>query len=538
MTPLQTQTTADRMTADLETASLNETAPARRGRRRRGGGGKSGPDLFPQKPFRQPRHIFKPIEAISADELESIHDASMRVLEEIGMDFLHEEARAMLKAAGAQVKPGEDRVRMDRAMVEELVAKAPSEFVLRARNRNHDLRIGGDAIVFSCVASTPNVVDRDGGRRPGNREDFQKLLKLGQFFKIIHAPLGYPVEPVDIHASIRHLDCIADAIRLTDKVLHLYSLGKERNHDGIELARIANGLTPEELVETPCTLTVINTSSPLRLDTPMLQGIIEMARAGQVSVVTPFTLAGAMAPVTVAGALTLQNAEALAGIAFAQLVRPGAPVVYGGFTSNVDMKSGAPAFGTPEYMQAALVSGQLARRYNLPFRSSGVCAANTVDYQAALETTLSEWGAINGGGNLIKHAAGWLEGGLSAGFEKFIADIDLLQKIAEYLTPLDVSEASLAVDAIRDVGPAGHFFGTEHTQARYKDAFYPPIVSDWRNYETWAEAGSPTAYDKANMLYKKALEAYEQPALDPAVDEEISEFVDRRKAEGGVPTDF
>ncbi|MBO6892787.1 MAG: trimethylamine methyltransferase family protein [Roseibium sp.] len=525
------------MTGTLDTSISNEAPSSRRGRRRRGGE-KATPNLFPQKPFRQPRHIFRPIEAISADELESIDDASMRVLEEIGMDFLHEEAKALLKEAGADIKPGDDRVRMDRGLVEELIAKAPSEFTLHARNRNHNLQIGGDAIVFSCVASAPNVVDRDGGRRPGNRQDFGNLLRLAQFFNIIHAPLGYPVEPVDIHASVRHLDCIADAIRLTDKALHLYSLGRERNLDGIELARIANGLTPSELVDTPCILTVINTSSPLRLDTPMLQGLIEMARAGQVSVVTPFTLAGAMAPVTVAGALTLQNAEALAGIAFAQLVRPGAPVVYGGFTSNVDMKSGAPAFGTPEYMKAALVSGQLARRYRLPFRSSGVCAANTVDYQAALETTLSEWGAINGGGNIIKHAAGWLEGGLSAGFEKFIADIDLLQKIAEYLTPLDVSGDSLALDAIRDVGPAGHFFGTEHTQARYKDAFYPPIVSDWRNYETWAEAGAPIAYDKANMLYKKALEAYEQPAIDPAINEEITAFVERRKSEGGAPTDF
>uniref|UniRef100_UPI003D11C64D trimethylamine methyltransferase family protein n=1 Tax=Roseibium sp. TaxID=1936156 RepID=UPI003D11C64D len=456
----------------------------------------------------------------------------------IGIDFLHEEAKELLKAAGADVRPGDDRVRMDRAMVGELVAKAPGKFTIRARNRAHDIEVGGNAITFASVASAPNAVDRDKGRRPGNQEDFRNFLKLAQFFNIIHGVMGYPVEPVDLHASIRHLDCVADMARMTDKIYHIYSLGRERNLDGLEITRIANGLTPEEFSQTPCVTTVINTSSPLRLDTPMLTGLIEMAKAGQVSIVTPFTLAGAMAPVTVAGALTLQNAEALAGIAFAQIVRPGAPVVYGGFTSNVDMKSGAPAFGTPEYMKAALVGGQLARRYGLPYRSSGVCAANTVDYQAALETTLSEWGAINGGAHIIKHAAGWLEGGLSAGFEKFITDIDLLQKIAEYLTPLDVSEEALAVDAIREVGPAGHFFGTEHTQARYKDAFYAPIVSDWRNYETWAEAGSPTAYDKANMLYKKALEAYEPPALDPAIDEEITAFVEKRKAEGGVPTDF
>ncbi|MTI06713.1 methyltransferase [Roseibium denhamense] len=522
---------------DTEAPSGHEVAPVRRSRRRREAGS-SGPDLFPQKPFKQPRHVYRPVETVSADELEAIHDASMRVLEEIGIDFLHEDAKQMLKAAGAEIKPGEDRVRMDRAMVAELVAKAPSCFTIRARNRAHDLEIGGNAIAFSCVASAPNAVDRDGGRRPGNQQDFRNLLKLAQFFNIIHCVMGYPVEPVDIHASVRHLDCVSDMIRLTDKVFHIYSLGKERNIDGLELTRIGYGLSQEEFENTPCVATVINTSSPLRLDTPMLQGLIEMAKQGQVSIVTPFTLAGAMAPVTISGALTLQNAEALAGIAFSQIVRPGAPVVYGGFTSNVDMKSGAPAFGTPEYMKAAIAGGQLARKYGLPYRSSGVCAANTVDYQAALETTLSEWGAINGGANIIKHAAGWLEGGLSAGFEKFITDIDLLQKIAEYLTPLDVSEDALAIDAIKDVGPAGHFFGTEHTQARYKDAFYAPIVSDWRNYETWAEAGKPIAYDKANMLFKKALEAYEQPSLDPAIDEELTTFVERRKREGGAPTDF
>ncbi|MBN9671768.1 trimethylamine methyltransferase family protein [Roseibium aggregatum] len=525
------------MTADIDTANLSALPPTRRGRRRRGGD-KAGPDPFPQKPFKQPRNLFPPLEAVSADELEAIHDASMRVLEEIGIDFLHEEAKALLKDAGADVNPGGDRVRMDRALVEELVARAPGEFTIRARNRAHDLQIGGNAVAFSCVASAPNAVDRDKGRRPGNQEDYRNFLKLAQFFNIIHCTMGYPVEPVDLHASVRHLDCVADQARLTDKVYHIYSLGKERNLDGLEITRIVHGLSPDEFNNTPCVASVINTSSPLRLDTPMLQGLIEMARAGQVSIVTPFTLAGAMAPVTIAGALTLQNAEALAGIAFAQIVRPGAPVVYGGFTSNVDMKSGAPAFGTPEYMKAAIVGGQLARRNDLPYRSSGVCAANTVDYQAALETTLSHWGALKGGGNLIKHAAGWLEGGLSAGFEKFITDIDLLQKIAEYLTPLDVSEEALAVEAIREVGPAGHFFGTEHTQARYKDAFYAPIVSDWRNYETWAEAGSPTAHDKANRLYKMALEAYEQPALDPAIDEELTAFVEKRKAEGGAPTDF
>jgi trimethylamine--corrinoid protein Co-methyltransferase len=285
-------------------------------------------------------------------------------------------------------------------------------------------------------------------------------------------------------------------------------------------------------------MTVINTNSPLKLDIPMMEGIIQMASHGQVSIVTPFTLAGAMAPVTIAGALVLQNAEALAALAFAQMVRKGAPVGYGGFTSNVDMKSGAPAFGTPEAMKAQLVGGQLARRYGIPYRSSNVCAANTVDAQAAYETVFSLWGAIQGGANFIKHSAGWLEGGLQCSYEKMMLDIDLLQMVAEFLQPLDLSEDALAVEAIREVGPGGHFFGTPHTQARYRDAFYSPIISDWRNYETWQLAGSPTAIHRANRLWKERLAAYEKPPIDPAIEEEIDAFVARRIAEGGAPTDF
>jgi trimethylamine--corrinoid protein Co-methyltransferase len=294
----------------------------------------------------------------------------------------------------------------------------------------------------------------------------------------------------------------------------------------------------EQFVQEPSLLTIINTNSPLKLDIPMMEGIIQMASHGQVVIVTPFTLAGAMAPVTVAGALVQQNAEALAGIAFAQMVKQGAPVGYGGFTSNVDMKSGAPAFGTPEYMKAQLVGGQLARRYKIPYRTSNVCAANSVDAQAAYESVFSLWGCVQGGGNFIKHAAGWLEGGLTCSYEKTILDIDLLQMVAEFLTPLDLSEAALAVDAIRDVGPGGHFFGTQHTQDRYKTAFYQPVISDWRNYETWAEHGAPTAVEKANRIWKDRLASYEEPYIDPATRDELNAFVERRIAEGGAPTDF
>ena len=511
-------------------------------RSRRGGGraGKraGGGGAFEQPPFRRLRIPFPPTRLVSDDELESIHLASLRVLAEIGVEVLHEDARRIMKEHGAFVVEGSERVRFDADMILELVGHAPSEFTMHARNPAHDVVFGGDNLIVSMVASAPNCSDLDRGRRPGNQEDYRNFLRLAQMHNVINCTGGYPVEPVDIHPSIRHLECIRDLATLTDKVFHIYSLGRERNLDGIEMARIARGISREQMLEEPSVFTIINTNSPLKLDIPMMEGIIQMASAGQVVVVTPFTLSGAMAPVTIAGALVQQNAEALAGIAFAQMVRKGAPVAYGGFTSNVDMKSGAPAFGTPEYMKAQLVGGQLARRYNLPYRTSNTCAANTVDAQAAYESVFSLWGAVQGGGNLLMHAAGWLEGGLRASYEKTILDIDLLQMVAEFLTPLDLTDDALAVDAIRDVGPGGHFFGTPHTQGRYKTAFYSPVLSDWRNFESWSEAGSPAAMEKANRVWKERLAAYEPPAMDPAIREELDAFVDKRIAEGGAPTDF
>ncbi len=518
-----------------------DTAPLPAARSRAGGraGKRAGGSVaFEQPPFRNLKRRLPPTPIVSEDELEAVHRASLRVLSEIGLDVLHDEARAIMKRAGADVRDGSERVHFDPDMVLELVSHAPSEFRMHARNAAHSYDFGGDNLVFAQVASAPTCSDLDGGRRPGNQADFRNLVKLAQMHNVISATGGYPVEPVDIHPSIRHLECIRDLATLTDKVFHIYSLGRERNLDGIEIARIANGLTPEQLVDTPVCYTIINTNSPLKLDVPMMEGIIQMSSHGQLVIVTPFTLAGAMAPVTVAGAVVQQNAEALAGIAFTQMVRKGAPVGYGGFTSNVDMKSGAPAFGTPEYMKAQMLGGQLARKYRLPYRTSNTCAANAVDAQAAYESVFSLWGAVQGGGNFVLHAAGWLEGGLRASYEKFILDVDLLQMVSEMLQPLDLSEDALAVDAIRDVGPGGHFFGTPHTQARYKTAFYAPVLSDWRNFETWTEAGSPTAMEKANRVWKERLAAYEAPAMDPARREELDAFVDRRIAEGGAPTDF
>ena len=363
-------------------------------------------------------------------------------------------------------------------------------------------------------------------------------MRLIQTLNIVQIIGGYPVEPVDLHPNTRHLDCLRDFVTMTDKPFHAYSLGWGRIRDGIEITRIGRGIGREQLEAEPSLFTVINSSSPLRLDAPMAAGILEMARAGQAVIMTPFTLAGAMAPVTVAGALAQQNAEALAGIALTQLVRPGAPVVYGGFTSNVDMKSGAPAFGTPEYMKAVLVGGQLARRYGLPYRSSNVNAATTVDAQAAYESVFSLWAVVMGGCNVVKHAAGWLEGGLVASFEKMVLDADLLQMVAEFLEPLEVSDTTLALDAIREVGPGGHFFGCAHTQERFRTAFYAPMVSDWRNYESWREAGAPDAYTRAAGLVTRLLAEYEQPPLDPGIRDELDAYVARRTEEGGAPSEF
>lgn len=509
----------------------------RSSRRGQGGEAARGP-IPPQRPFSQPRLRMRPVEIVSADELEAVHLASLRILEEVGMDVLDPEARELLVAAGAQAEAGGQRLRFDPAMVMERIATAPAQFTLHARNPEHNLQIGGDHVAFGSVASAPNVADLDRGRRIGSRRDYQDLLRLVQTFTTIHFAAGYPVEPVDIHASVRHLDAIRDSLVLTDKVIHAYSLGRQRNQDALELVKRARGIDEATLQREPSVFSVINTSSPLRLDTPMAQGILEFSARNQVICVTPFTLAGAMAPVTVAGAVAQQNAEALAGAVLTQVVRPGAPFIYGGFTTNVDMQSGAPAFGTPEYMKAALLGGQLARRYGVPYRSSNTNAANALDAQAAYESVFSLWGAIMGGVNFLMHGAGWMEGGLHASFEKLVLDADLLGMVSAFLDPLATDEAALALDAVREVGPGGHYFGAQHTQDRYRTAFHRPILSDWRNYEAWQEAGSPTADRKANRVWKALLEQYEEPAFEPDRLEAVDDFVARRKAEGGVPTDF
>lgn len=511
----------------------NERTSGRRSRR--GGRTKAS---FTQLPRQKVINTFKPVELLSEDQLEDIHNATMDILENIGIMVRLPKAREILKKAGQKVDEDKQIVYFDRGFVMEALSHAPSEFTLHAPNPDCNLEIGGKNLVFSMVASTPNATDLDGGRRTGNQKDYRNFLRLTQSLNVLGTSGGYPVEPVDVHASIRHLECGRDYATLTEKVPYIYSLGRDRNLDGIEMARIMRGISHEQMLEQPSLFTVINSNSPLMLDQPMLEGIIEMAAHGQVIALTPFTLSGAMAPVTIGGALTQQNAEALAGLSLAQTVRPGAPVIYGGFTSNVDMKSGAPAFGTPEYAKATIASGQLIRRYNLPFRSSNVNASNAADAQAAYESEMSLWSLVLGGANFVKHAAGWLEGGLSASFEKVIMDVEMIQMMIEMMKPIDTSAESLGLDAMREAGHGGHFFGTQHTQERYQTAFYEPILSDWRNFESWAEAGSPDALKRANTIYKSILAEYEQPVHDTARLEELNEFVDKRIADGGVKTDF
>lgn len=515
------------------------TQKRRRGGGRAGAAARRGRDVIEQMPWRLIENQDRPTEPLGEEGVAALHEGAMRILEEIGVAFLNEEALGILRQAGCLVEG--DIVRMDRDFVMEMIGKAPSEFTLTPRNPDRQLKVGGRTLLFGNVSSPPNYWDLDLGRKvAGTREQCRNLLKLTQYFNCIHFAGGYPVEPVDLHASTRHLDVLFDKLTLCDKVMHAYSLGKERVEDVMEMVRIAGGLSHEEFEARPHMYTNINSTSPLKHDQPMIDGCLRLARRGQGIVVSPFTLAGAMAPVTMAGAVAQSLAEALCAIALFQYVRPGIPCVIGTFTSNVDMKSGAPAFGTPEYMRATQMTGQMARFYGLPMRSSGVCAANVPDGQAMWETEHSLWAAVQSGTHMVYHAAGWLEGGLIASPEKFIMDCEVLGQIQRYMEPelCATGPDEIALDAIREVGHDGHFFGIQHTQDRYTNAFYQPFLSDWKNYEGWEAAGGVWTVERAHLMFKEIIANFEEPPMDPAIREELADFVARRKAEGGAPTDF
>jgi len=512
-------------------------------RRRRAGGragmqGRAGTAVIDQMPWRIPVNPDRPTEPLDAEGVQRIHRTAMRILSDIGIEFLNPDAVAILRRAGCRVTG--TNVRMDEAFVMEMVGHAPATFTITPRNPAREIVMGGRHMVFVNVSSPPNAWDMERGKRSGDFETFREFIKLTQYFNCIHVAGGYPVEPIDIHPSVRHLDCLHEKLTLTDKVVHAYSLGAERVEDVMEMVRIAGGLSQEDFDARPRMYTNINSVSPLKHDYPMLDGAMRLARRGQPVVVTPFTLAGAMAPVTMSGAVALSIAEALAAVALLQYINPGCPVAIGTFTSNVDMKSGAPAFGTPEYMRATQMTGQLVRFYGVPMRASGVCAANVPDGQAMWETSNSLWSAVQSQTNMIYHAAGWLEGGLIASPEKFIMDCEVLQMIQRYFeeATFATTEADLAFDAIREVGAGGHYFGVQHTQDRYQHAFHAPFVSDWRNYEAWAIDGSVWTQERAHRIYKQILAEFEPPAMNGDDAEALRRFVAKRKQEGGAPTDF
>jgi trimethylamine--corrinoid protein Co-methyltransferase len=474
------------------------------------------------------------MEVLSADQLEHIHLTSLRILEEVGMEVMSPRALALLEAAGAEVDSAARIARLDRVLVETALKSAPSGFTLTPRNAGKRVIMGGNHVNFGLVAGPPNVHDCERGRRPGNFRDYCDFIRLAQHFNAIHLIGNQVCAPIELPANSRHLDAYLANLLYSDKVFHCTAIGAGRALDGIRMMAIARGLDLERIAESPGVITIISVNSPRRFDEAMTEGLMAMAEHGQATVITPFTLMGAMAPVSLAAALAQQNAEALFGVTLAQLVRPGAPVMYGAFTSNVDMRSGAPAFGTPENAKANIASGQLARRYRLPYRTSNASASNAADAQGAYETEMSLWGAILGHGNLVYHAAGWQEGGLTASYEKLVLDVEMLQMMIEFLKPIAVDEQELGFDAIKGVAAGGHFFGEPHTMQRYEHAFYRPLVSNWQNYENWQLGGGRDATQRATEIWKQVLKEYEEPALDPAIREALDAYVARRREEIGA----
>ena len=472
-----------------------------------------------------------PLEILTSEQVERILDAAFRVLEEAGLEIRSAVARDVYRGAGALVDDSSQIVRIGRDIIEAQLAHAPERFVLHARDPTRHLHVGGNVVNFGPISGAPNISDLEGGRRYGDLEGFRNILRLTHKLGILHWQGGIVVEPVDLPVPTRHLEIFKAHVEYADIVWAARGVGGEQAEDAIAMSAIEHGCTVEELATRPTLLTVTNVNSPRRVDAEILDCIMVLARHGQCVVITPFTLMGAMAPITLAGALVQQTAEALGVITLCQLVRPGAPCVMGAFTSNVDMRTGSPAFGTPEYVHAVIASAQIGRRLKIPVRSSAVNAAPVVDAQSTYETAFSLQAAILSHSHLINHAAGWLEGGLTASLEKIVVDAELLRNWAAILKPVSFSDDDLAVEAIKEVPVGGHFFGSAHTLARYESAFYRPLLSDWSNYENWVDAGSRDATRRATGIWKKMLADYVPPHLDPAVREAIDAYVARRRAE-------
>jgi trimethylamine--corrinoid protein Co-methyltransferase len=474
-----------------------------------------------------------PLEVLSAEQVERIVTAAYRVLEEAGLEIRSDAARTVLRAAGALVDDDTQVVRIGRDLVEAQMAHAPSTFVLHARNCARHLHVGGRTVNFGPVNGAPNVSDAERGRRFGDIAAFRDILRLTHRLGVLHWQGGIVVEPVDVPVPVRHLATYRAHVECADIVWAARGVGGIQAEDAIAMSAIEHGCTIDDLARRPTLMTVTNVNSPRRVDEEILDNIMVMARHGQCVVITPFTLMGAMAPITLAGALAQQTAEALAIITLCQLVRPGAPCVMGGFTSNVDMRTGSPAFGTPEYVHAAIATAQIGRRLRVPVRTSAVNASPAVDAQSTYETAFSLQAAILSHSHLINHAAGWLEGGLVASLEKIVVDAEMLRGWACILQPVSFTDDDLAVEAIKGVEPGGHFFGSTHTLARYETAFHRPLLSDWSNFESWTEAGAKDATRRATGLWQRLLAEYEPPPLDAAVREAIGEYVAKRAAELG-----
>jgi trimethylamine--corrinoid protein Co-methyltransferase len=478
------------------------------------------------------KNTFRPYDLLSPEEVETIHNQAMTILEEIGVDFLHDRARDLFRKAGMKVE--DNRVRFDRDFVLEQVAKTPPTFELQARNPKRTVVIGGDGMVNAPVYGPPFITDLERGRRGATIDDFTNFDKMSQAVEQIHCAGGTTVEPEDLPLGTRHLDMVYSHIRWTDKPFMGSVIASENARDTIEMAAIACG-GRDSIERTPAVISLINVNSPLRYDDRMLGALLEYSDARQPVIVTPFLMAGAMSPMGLAGTLAQQTAEALAGIALVQLIRPGTPSVYGSFLTNTDMQSGSPAFGTPESALGILASAQMARHYNLPFRGGGALTSSKApDAQAAYESMMCMWPTVLGRVNFVLHAAGWLESALLASYEKFVIDVEQLRMFEWILQKgLPVDDEGLAMDALREVGPGGHFLGAEHTMRHYRTGFYRPFISSTENYDRWQRFGSRTADVVATEKWKQLLADYPDPGIDAAVDEALREFVKKRKQEIG-----
>jgi trimethylamine--corrinoid protein Co-methyltransferase len=467
---------------------------------------------------------------LSEDAIVALEGGWRRLVSEIGVEFLSDRALDLFRAAGQRVE--ENNVFLDPDFVLEQVAKAPREFDVQARNPANNIHIGGDSMAFGAVYGPPFVRQAD-VRRDGTMDDFRNFSKLAQSFAVLDSAGGVVCEPNDTPLDSRHLDMTYALQTLTDKIYMGNVVSGVNAADTIAMGSILFG-GRDKIEKTPASISLINCNSPLRWDDRMLDALFEYVEAAQPVILTPFILMGAMSPVTIPAALVQQIAEALSGIALAQLIRPGAPVIFGSFLSNIDMQSGSPTFGTPESGIGLLCTGQIARHFGLPFRTGGGLTSSQVpDAQAGYEALMTMLPTFLAGANWVMHSAGWLEGGLVAGYEKFILDVEILQMMQAEFTPLEINEESLAFDAHLEVGHGGHFLGAMHTLERFRTCFYRPMLSSSDNYERWMRNGGKDAAQRATVIYQQKLEEYEAPPIDEAIRQELEEYVVRRRAELG-----